>query len=198
MRQIAIWMVLTLGLFGCGAEKVWAPEEEVQRAIYKHDAPPSITLITVVSNSNGSGGHTALLVNGSHRAVFDPAGTFQHPALPERNDVVFGMTDKAVQFYKDYHARETWHVVTQEVPVSPEVAELALRKIQDNGAVPKAMCAQATTGILAGLPGFESVPRTMFPLAVMRAFDQLPGVKRDVFYDDSPANNDFIEAPAVL
>ncbi|MDF0601038.1 hypothetical protein P1J78_09880 [Psychromarinibacter sp. C21-152] len=198
MRRILFLLMLPLALAACGAEPVWAPEEEVQRALYRHNGPPSITLVTVVSNKNGSGGHSALLVNGSHRAIFDPAGTFQHPALPERNDVIYGMSEKAYQFYKEYHARVTWHVVSQEVQVPPEVAEAALRKIQAYGAVPKAYCAVATTSVLSELPGFEGVPTGFSPIAVMKYFDTLPSVEKDVFRDNSPANNDYIRAPAVL
>ncbi|WP_425051453.1 hypothetical protein [Psychromarinibacter sp. S121] len=198
MRRIALVLLMPLFLAACGAEPTWAPDDAVQRSLYRHDGPPTITLFTVISNQNGSGGHSAIMVNGSHRAIFDPAGTFQHPALPERNDVVFGMSDKAVQFYNDYHARVTWHVVRQDVVVSPEVAEAALQRIQSYGAVPKAMCAQATSSILNDLPGFQHVPQTFSPIAVMNAFDNIPGVKKSVFRDDSPANNDFIKAPAVL
>ncbi len=198
MRRILLVLLLPLALAACGAEPVWAPDDQVQRALYRDDGPPTLTLFTVVSNQNGSGGHTALMVSGSHRAIFDPAGTFQHPALPERNDVIFGMTDKAVDFYNAYHARVTWRVVRQDVQVSPEVAEMALQRIQAHGAVPKAMCAVATSEVLRSLPGFGNVPGGFSPLALMRAFDQIPGVRKSVFRDNSPANNDTIEAPAVL
>lgn len=198
MRRILVLLMLPLALAACGAEPTWAPEAEVQRSLYRDNGPPTLTLFTVVSNQNGSGGHSALMVSGSHRAVFDPAGTFQHPALPERNDVIFGMSDKAVQFYKEYHARVTWRVVSQEIVVSPEVAEAALQKIQAYGAVPKAYCAVATSAVVSSLPGFENAPTGFSPIALMKYFDTLPNVKREVFRDDSPANNDFIRAPAVL
>nr|WP_216665516.1 hypothetical protein [Pseudoruegeria sp. HB172150] len=191
-------LFLPLALAACGAEPSWAPDEEVTRAIYRDDGPPSLTLFTVVSNSTGSGGHSALMVNASQRAIFDPAGTFQHPALPERNDVIFGMSDKAVDFYKDYHGRETWHVVIQEVEVSPEVAEQALRRIREHGPVQKSYCAIAVADVLRGLPGFQTMPSGFSPLKLMKAWDDLPGVKRDVFYDDSPADNKTIRAPANL
>ncbi len=198
MRRILIALLVPLALAACGAERTWAPDTEVQRSLYRDAGPPTLTLFTVISNQNGSGGHSALMVSGSQRAIFDPAGTFKHPALPERNDVIFGMSDKAVQFYKEYHARVTWRVVSQEVQVPPEVAEAALRRIQEYGPVPKAFCAQATSEILSGLPGFGHVPRGFSPLAVMRAFGEVPGVRRGEFRDESPANNDFIKAPAVL
>ena len=195
MLRLIFALMLPLVLAACGAEPVWAPEEEVQQAIYRSDAPPSITVITVVSTSNGSGGHSALLINGSQRLLFDPAGTFNHPQIPERNDVLYGITDTAFEFYKDYHARVTWDVITQEIPVTAEVAEEALRRAQAYGAVPKAYCTIANTTILAGLPGFEGVPRTFFPVKLMKYVDTLPNVKRDIYQDDSPANNATIVAP---
>lgn len=194
MRLIFVLM-LPLVLAACGAESVWAPEEEVQRAIYRSDTPPSITVVTVVSTGNGSGGHSSLLINGSQRLLFDPAGTFNHPQIPERNDVLYGISDPAFEFYKDYHARVTWDVISQEIPVSAEVAEEVLRRAQAYGAVSKAYCTKANTDILAGLPGFEGVPRTFFPVKLMKYVDTLPNVKRSVFTDDSPANNATIVAP---
>jgi hypothetical protein len=201
MMQIFIKFALLLaalaGLAGC-AEPKWAPEAEVQQAIYRHSGPPSITVLTVISNDDGRGGHSALLINGSQRLLFDPAGTWQHPQVPERNDVHFGMQDPIVQFYKDYHARVTWHVVSQEIQVSPEVAEKAIALVKNYGAVPKAQCTQANTAILRQLPGFEGAPRTFFPQRLMKYIDTLPGVKRDKFYDDSPNNNATILAPTVV
>lgn len=197
MRRLLIVLMLPMVLAACGAEKVWAPEEDVQRAIYRHDAPPSITVITVVSNRDGSGGHSALLINGSQRLIFDPAGTWHHPQIPERNDVHFGMKDAAVQFYKEYHARVTWHVISQEVPVSAEVAERALRLAQEYGAVPKAYCTKANGDILSQLPGFEEVPRTFYPVKLMDYIATLPGVKRSEYRDNSPANNATIAAPVL-
>ena len=195
MKRVLMALVMPLFLAACGAESVYAPEEDVQRAIYRHDAPPSITVLTVVSNRDGSGGHSALLINGSQRLIFDPAGTWHHPQIPERNDVHFGMKDAAVEFYKDYHARETWHVVSQEIPVSAEVAEMAIQRALNYGAVPKAYCTQANTDILRSLPGFEDVPKTFYPVKLMDYIDANYQPKRTVFRDDSPANNAQIVAP---
>ncbi|AJE48984.1 hypothetical protein [Celeribacter indicus] len=188
-------------LSACGAaESKWAPDAEVARARYVHGAPYSLTLFTVINNRSGKGGHSSLLVNApSQRAIFDPAGTFYHPHLPERNDVHFGMSDAAVQFYMDYHARVTWHVVRQEIVVSPEVAELALAKIQSHGAVSKTQCAASVSSILQGLPGFGDVPRTMSPKKLMFWFAEQPGVIESKFYDDSPDDNGrLVQAPPLL
>ena len=92
--------------------------EEVQRAAYSFDGPPKLTLFTMLSNRSGSGAHTSLLINGSQRVAFDPAGSFRHPQIVSRNDTVYGMTPYLVDQYTRFHARETYHVVIQELVVS--------------------------------------------------------------------------------
>jgi len=196
--RLGVLFLAAVVLTACGAaEPVWAPDSEVSRSVYRHDGPSAITLFTVVGARSGAGAHSGLMVNApSQRAMFDPAGTFNHPHLPERNDVIFGMSDAAVAFYIDYHARVTYDVVEQTVLVSPEVAELALARIQAYGAVAKAQCADSITDILAGLPGFEDAPQTMFPKKVMTWFDELPNVTTISHSDDSPAQNGhFVDAP---
>ncbi|SEV94828.1 hypothetical protein SAMN05444851_0494 [Aliiroseovarius sediminilitoris] len=185
---IAVSLLLTLAACG-GAEKVWASDEDVARAKYRHDGPPTITLFTVISNKTGAGAHSSLLINGSERLIFDPAGTWRHPNLPERNDVHYGMTDKAVDFYVDYHARITYHVVRQDIVVSPQVAEMAIRAVERYGAVPKGQCAISVGSILRDLPGFESISPAWFPNRVMKQFGALPGVTERKFYDDDPEEN---------
>jgi hypothetical protein len=189
MLRLVLGLTVALGLAGCGAQPVWAPEEAVQAARHTTDAPPSITLYTVVNKSSGSGAHSAILVNGSERVIFDPAGTWHHPRLPERNDVHFGMTDRALAFYIDYHARKTYDVVEQTVEVSPEVAELVLAQVKAYGAVPKAMCTQATSSVLRATPGFEAMPSTWFPKRLADAFAEVPGVRTRVITDDDDDSN---------
>lgn len=188
MLRIVLGLVALLGLAAC-AEKKWAPEEQVQAVRFEAGPPTYITLFTVVNKSSGSSAHSAILVNASERVIFDPAGTWYHPHLPERNDVHFGMTDKALAFYIDYHTRITYDTIEQKVFVSPEVAELVLRRVKENGAVAKAMCTSATSSILRGVPGFESLPQTFFPKTLSKAFGQLPGVTTRVITDDDDDNN---------
>lgn len=186
MRTYLIALLLPLFLMACGAaEPVWAPEEAVRKALYKHDGPSSITLFTMVSNSSGKGEHSGLLINGSHRVMFDPAGTFGHSTIPERNDVHYGMTERALAFYIDYHARETYHVVEQTIVVSPEVAALAIQASQAYGAVPKAHCTNAITTVLRQVPGFEDMRHTWWPTKAMKSFGQYPGVVETKHFDDS-------------
>lgn len=193
LRLVAALAALTL-LAACGGTRVWAPDDQVNAAHYVDAGPPTLTLFTVISNRNGTGAHTALMVSGSQRVIFDPAGSFQHPHLPERNDVFFGVSDKAVAFYIDYHARITYHVVQQDIVVSPEVAEMALRAVQQAGPVGAAFCANATSQVLSSLPGFESIPVGMSPKKLMEAFGRLPGVTTQTFYDDDPEENGYILA----
>lgn len=189
MLRLLLCLAALSGLTACGAQSVWAPEEQVQAARFTSDEPTSITLYTVVNKNSGSGAHSAILVNGSERVIFDPAGTWHHPKLPERNDVHFGMTDKALAFYIDYHARKTYDVIEQKIQVSPEVAELVLRRVEDYGAVPKAMCTQATSSVLRGVPGFQSMPSTWYPKKLADAFGELPGVTTRKITDDDDDSN---------
>jgi len=183
----ALGLVLTLG--ACATESVWAPDEAVARAAHVPEGPPSLTLMTMISNRDGSGQHSALLIDGSQRVLFDPAGTWWHPQAPERNDVVFGMHDALFAHYMDYHARETFHVVVQEVPVSAEVAEHLIAAVQEYGPVPNAQCSISITRILSRTPGFESLGTNWFPRRTMNAFAELPGVQTNRVYDDDPDEN---------
>jgi hypothetical protein len=189
MRRLLICLAALLSLAACGAEPKWASDEEVTRAAYVHDAPSSITLFTVISNGSDSGAHSGLLINGSQRIMFDPAGTWHHPMLPERNDVHFGMTPKMVDFYIDYHARETYRVIEQTIYVSPQAAELAMRNAMAYGAVPKAQCTRSIVSVLRDVPGFESLPMTWYPRRLMEAFGELPGVTERVITDSDANNN---------
>ncbi|MBN2907518.1 MAG: hypothetical protein JXJ18_12485 [Rhodobacteraceae bacterium] len=189
MRRILLALLLPLLLIGCGAKSVWAPDEAVARAAYRHNAPPSITLFTMVSNRSGSGAHSALMINAGQRVIFDPAGSWWHRLAPERNDVIYGITPTMLNFFIDYHARETYHVVMQTVEVSPETALRAQRVAEQFGASPKAFCASSTSDVLRQVPGFETIPNTMSPKKIMQAFGRLPGVRTEKIYDDDPDEN---------
>ncbi len=189
MRRLLLAIFLPLLLAACGAEPVWAPDDVVARAAYSSKTPPSVTLFTVISTSTDAGAHSALIINGVERVLFDPAGTWYHPFVPERNDVHYGITDQMYTFYIDYHARETYWVLEQTVPVSLEVAEQLRSRVEAYGAVPKAFCSNSVSSVLGGLPGFESIGTTMFPNPLSRAFGELPGVVAKDHYDGDPDDN---------
>lgn len=185
-------LVAAFALGGCTAERVWAPDDVVARAVYDHPGPASITIYTMVNTETGGGAHTSMMVNASQRVIFDPAGSFSHPAIPERNDVLFGITPRVLDVYRDFYARESYFMIEQSVTVSPEVAEQALALVQAHGAVPEALCTQATTSVLSRLPGFEAVRPALFPKSLSRSFAELPGASYREIHDDDPDENAYV------
>lgn len=190
--RIVLGLVLLFGLGACAAEPVWAPDEAVAAVKYRDNTPPSISLVTVINNRSGGGAHSALVINASQRVIFDPAGTFKHPSIPERNDVIFGINPAVYGAYINYHTRKSFDTYVQKIQVSPEVAEMALKAVQEYGAVRKAHCSRAVTKILSGLPGFEGFPRTWFPKTLRRDFAKYPGVSEQHFVDDDSDDNSYI------
>lgn len=178
-------------LTGCagGADNVWASDEAVRAARYVSDEPPSITLFTVIGIPRGEGGHSALMINGSQRVIFDPAGSWNHPRIPERHDVLYGITPNFKNFYIDYHARATYWVAQDTVPVSLDVANRAIARVEANGAVNKGYCAVATGRVLNDIPGFQGAPTGFSPITLRNWFLTRPGVISTSHYDGDPADN---------
>lgn len=176
-------------LSGCAAESVWAPDEAVEKAAYRHQGPAKLTLFTMINNRSGAGAHSSLMVNGSQRVIFDPAGSFKHASIPERNDVVFGITPVVEDVYTRYHARETYHVRVQELEVPSDLAEKAMQAVIAYGAVPPAQCALSTSRIMAGLfPG--QINETWRPVRLAGEFESIPGVAgQDLYEYDSDDNS---------
>jgi len=183
MRRFFATLGVVLGLGGCAGESVTSPMEEVSRAAYTHDGPPRITLFTMINNRSGAGAHSALMINGAQRVIFDPAGTFNDARhLPERDDVLYGITPQVADVYTRYHARKTFHVRIQRRDVSPELAARAIALVEANGPVPDAACSLAVSRILAELfPGqFGSF---WFPRRTADAFAALQGVTEETLYE---------------
>ena len=190
MLRNTLFLLLALtSLAACGAEPIWSEQHEVDRVAFRAPGPAKLTLITVINNRSGSGAHTGLLINGTQRVIWDPAGTWWNPNAPERNDLHYGMTDRLVDVYIDYHTRASFDTVVQEVSVSAEVAQLAIQLAANYGAVPKAQCSLSTSKILSQLPGFESIPVGYFPAKTMNAFAKIPGVQTHKVVDDDPDDN---------
>lgn len=194
MRSIVLALAAMLALGACAAPSVWATDEEVSRAAYRHDGPPRLTVFTMINNVSGGGAHTSMMINGAQRVIFDPAGSFAHETIPERNDVLFGITPEVADVYTRYHARATYHVQIQRLDVSPEQAEHAIRLIKSNGPVPSAQCSLATSRILAELfPG--QVRRSWFPRKTAADFGKIPGVTEEKLYEyDGDDNSNVLAA----
>jgi hypothetical protein len=185
MRTPILILALCAALAGCAApQRPDADPETIASVAYRDAGQPSMTLITVVNNRTGEGGHTALMVNASERVIFDPAGSFYADIVPERQDVLFGISPRIFQAYRSAHARSTFHVVTQEVPLTPEQAQIAYQLVTTNGRVAGAFCANATSSILQQIPGFESIDVTFYPVKLQEQMAQFPGVVTDKYYED--------------
>jgi hypothetical protein len=189
MKNLLFCAFLALALSACGADTRNSTDAEISAARFVSDQPPSVTLLTVVRKSSGAGAHAGLLINGSQRVMYDPAGSWTNSRLPQRGDVFFGINDKMVAFYIDYHARETFDVVEQTVPVSREVADLLISRALAKPAAGKSSCTMATTDVLRGAPEFESIRSTWFPLVASRSFASLPGVRTRTITDEDDDEN---------
>lgn len=161
-----------------------ASDETIAARAFRADGPATLTLITMINNHSQAGAHTALLINGSQRVIFDPAGSFRNEKIPRRDDVLYGVSPVVLAAYQSAHARSAFHIVLQKVEVSPEVAEKALRLAIARGRVSSAQCAASTVALLQQLDGFEEVSRTLFPKRLMQNFATLPGVETEKYFED--------------
>ncbi|OIQ35036.1 MAG: hypothetical protein BM559_03520 [Roseobacter sp. MedPE-SWchi] len=178
-----------IALAGCAAPKTPnADAQTLAAARYVHSGPPALTLFTMVNNRTGSGGHTSMMINASERVIFDPAGSFYADVVPERNDVLFGITPGVVLAYRGAHARSTHHVVVQRLEVTPAQAQRAYELAISNGRVPGAYCANSTSSILKQIPGLEGVQTTFYPVKLSEQFAALPGVVTTKYYEDDDAD----------
>ncbi|MEM9551850.1 MAG: hypothetical protein AAGA05_11785 [Pseudomonadota bacterium] len=187
MRFALRILAFVLVVSGCASQQPNADPATIAAVSYRDTSEASITVITMISNATGAGGHSALLINASERILFDPAGSFYSEIVPERDDVLFGISPRVEQYYKSSHARSTHHVVTQKITVTPEQAQLAYQVALQNGPVMSAFCTQATSGVLRQIPGFEQISATFFPDNLMRQVAEIPGVETDRYYEgDDP------------
>ncbi|KUP95096.1 hypothetical protein [Tritonibacter horizontis] len=185
MRTPILILALCAALAGCAApQRPDADPETIASVAYRAPDKPSMTLFTMVNNRTGQGGHTALMVNASERVIFDPAGSFYADIVPERQDVLYGITPRIFEAYRSAHARETFHVVTQEIALTPEQAQIAYQLVTGNGRVAGAFCTNATSSILRQIPGFEQIEVTYYPVQLQEQFAQLPGVVTDKYYEN--------------
>ncbi|WP_354667497.1 hypothetical protein [Octadecabacter sp. B2R22] len=181
MRRRSFVLSAPLVLAGCGRgvtrEEILAPQSAIDRVAYVHPGPKRLTLLTMKNVGSNNGAHSGLMINASQRILWDPAGTFGHSSIPERNDVHFGITPRIAEFYISFHSRETYYTLIQEIDVTPEVAEMAMNLAIANGPTPKAACTTHTTRMLRQLPGFGHIRQSYFPNNLSDQFAELPGVR---------------------
>ncbi|MGH1454636.1 MAG: hypothetical protein ACRBBV_15830 [Paracoccaceae bacterium] len=199
LLRFAFLILAALSVSACGYNQSDVPAsslEDVQRATYRHNGAPELVLYTAISNSTGEGAHSALMVNASQRVIFDPAGTFRKEgAIVERGDVLFGATPRMVDSYTRFHARETYHVVVQRLPVPAATAEAVLQDVLSFGDVVAAMCTNSTSTVLSRADLPAPIRVTMFPKKLMEQFATVPGVQtRELFEYDSDDKSKVLEA----
>ena len=146
-----------------------------------------ISLITVMSNISGRGGHSSLIIKSTETVIFDPAGRVRSKLLKEKADVLYNIDQNLENFYISIHARETHHVVKQTISVSNNIATKALNLAKANGPVAPALCARSISVLLRKLPGFGLINMTYFPETLMENFGNIQGVKtKKIFENDGP------------
>lgn len=189
MRGILLAFISAVALAGCAVKpEVARSDDVVAQAAYRHDGQPEIKLFTMKSNSTGSGAHSALMVNGSQRVIFDPAGSFRNEAIIRRGDVIYGVTPVMLDTYTRFHARETFHVQVQTLPVSSDLAEAILRAAMSKGQQADARCAASISEILGQFPQL-GISQTWFPNKLADQFGQLAGVTSQKLHEYDSDDN---------
>lgn len=184
MRRLLCLSALCLAVAGCASKAPYADDATVAAASYSNPTPAYLTLYTMVNNRTGAGGHSALLINGPERIIFDPAGSFYADIVPERNDVLFGISPGVEKAYRSAHARSTHHVVSQTVQVTPEQAQIAYQLALKAGPVAGAFCTNSTSSLISQIPGFENIDVVFYPVKLQEQFEQIPGVQTDKLFED--------------
>lgn len=180
MIRLLTGLLAMLSLVACTADHKWASDADVARARYVDPNPPYITLFTSMNTRSGEGVHSSLLINGTERVLYDPAGSWELSLAPEREDLHYGMTPSVLASYADFQGTAPFELVQQTLFVSPEMAEQIKQAVIAHGSVNKAACTNALSGIMQSFPGFELLPRTLFPKKLSVAFGKLPGVQTRV------------------
>ncbi len=172
-------------LSACTTVTTFDSEEDIKAAYYRAEGPPSLTLVTSINSRNNSGAHSALIINGDQRVVFDPAGSWTHPSVPENSDVLYGMTPEALAGYLGFQAGHPFYAVFQELDVSADIAAQAIAWAQTAKPVAQAACARSISILLRDL-GYTQIRQSWFPKALSRDFQTIPGVNTRLIFDPEP------------
>ncbi|MEM0977001.1 MAG: hypothetical protein AAGJ34_05675 [Pseudomonadota bacterium] len=179
-------LLIAVFLTGCiyGTENIQDSAEVVRAASYREPGPATITLFTSIDEVTNRGEHTALLINGPERVLYDPAGRFRHINAPEQADVLFGITDDVLGAYYAHQAPPDHFLRAQTIVVSQEIARIAYEAARMQGRSGDGFCTVHTSAILSKIPGFD-VGSAIFPKALSGRFAELDGViTRDIRIGD--------------
>ncbi|WP_051927646.1 hypothetical protein [Ruegeria halocynthiae] len=189
MIRILLACLLAVTVAGCtGSQRPQADQSDIVARSYQDPGPSTLTLYTMINTRNGSGAHTSLMISGSERVIFDPAGSFRADVVPIKDDVLYGITPNAERAYRSSHARETHYARIQTIQVSPQQAEIALQLAKQMGPVAGAFCANSTAQLLQQVPGFEQINTTFYPVKLSDQFGQIPGVSTTEYRESDNAD----------
>ncbi|WP_428926497.1 hypothetical protein [Marinibacterium sp. SX1] len=188
MRNLLCCAAMLAALTACTALAPYASDEDIAAVAFRGDGPKSVKLMTVINSSSGSGAHSALLIDGPQRVIFDPAGSFEYGLIPERNDVLFGISPRFEQAYKSSHASEKRYIQIQTIPLTDAQAAAAYQAAVNWGASPAAHCTSATSGVLKSIPGLESIQSTWYPRKLAEQVARLPGVTEEIYSEGDSAS----------
>lgn len=189
MFRILIACLLAVTVAGCtGSQRPQADQAEIVARSYRDPGPSTLTLYTMINTRTGSGAHTSLMIGGSERVIFDPAGSFRADVVPIRDDVLYGITPAVERAYRSSHARESHYARIQTIEVTPQQAEIALQLAKQSGPVAGAFCANSTANLLKQVPGFEQIDVTFYPVKLSEQFGQIPGVVTSEYRENDDAD----------
>jgi hypothetical protein len=193
--RLILLLLLPL-LAACGVASNAPPPDMATRSVHTHSGPAQVTLLTVVNNRTGSGDHSALLIEGTERLIFDPAGTFDIPQVTRYRDVVYGVSPAVETVYLGYHARATHDVIVQTLPLTREQADAAIAAAEARGISAPGLCAVNSSAVLRAVPGLDGLQSALRPVRLSENFGALPGVQtRTVVMDDIPPTARTAEPP---
>ena len=115
-------------------------------------------------------------------------GSFEYGLIPERNDVLFGISPRFEQAYKSSHASEKRYIQIQTIPLTDAQAAAAYQAAVNWGASPAAHCTSATSGVLKSIPGLESIQSTWYPRKLAEQVARLPGVTEEIYSEGDSAS----------
>ncbi|WP_171100872.1 hypothetical protein [Ruegeria sp. HKCCA6707] len=187
-RVLTACLILAVLASCAGSQRPQAEQAEIVARSYRDPGPSTLTLYTMISTRNGSGAHTSLMISGSERVIFDPAGSFRADVVPIKDDVLYGITPNVERAYRSSHARETHYARIQTIEVTPQQAEIALQLAKQSGPVAGAFCANATAQLLQQVPGFEGISTTFYPVKLSEQFGALPGVQTAEYRENDDAD----------
>lgn len=185
-RRAALFVfgLLAMASAGCSiTAPVYDSPDTIAAVRHTTDDPPSLTLYTSVNEKSGFGEHTALMINGSQRVIYDPAGRFKHPDVRENGDVLYGVTPEVLAAYNAHQSGGHYTALTQYIEVPADVAEAAIVAAEAQGVSSDGLCTVNTSQILKQLKGFENIETAIWPSNLMWNFAERSGVTVARQYD---------------